>query len=142
MKLTKHTDYALRILMYAALQPEGRLLSIQEVTDTYDISRNHVMKIVQKLGHEGYLTTIRGKGGGFTLGKSPEAINLGALVRCMENTMKVVECEQPMCRISPGCELKGVFAEAVAAFMGVLNQYSLADLIGNRKELIRLLAIA
>ncbi|WP_419836050.1 Rrf2 family transcriptional regulator [Endozoicomonas atrinae] len=141
MKLTKHTDYALRILMYAALQPEGRLLSIQEVTDTYDISRNHVMKIVQKLGHEGYLTTIRGKGGGFTLGKPPEAINLGELVRCMETTMKVVECEQPRCRITSGCELKGVLAEAVSAFMDVLNRYSLADLIGNRKELIKLLAI-
>ncbi|WP_257294731.1 Rrf2 family transcriptional regulator [Endozoicomonas sp. YOMI1] len=128
--------------MYTALQPEGRLLSIQEVTDTYDISRNHVMKIVQKLGHEGYLNTIRGKGGGFTLGKPPEEINLGELVRCMETTMKVVECEQPMCRISPGCELKGVLAEAVTAFMAVLNHYSLTDLIGNRRELIRLLAIA
>ncbi|KEI70775.1 Rrf2 family transcriptional regulator [Endozoicomonas elysicola] len=142
MKLTKHTDYALRILMYAALQPEGQLLSIQEVTDTYDLSRNHVMKIVQKLGHEGYLKTLRGKGGGFTLGKPPEDINLGELVLCMETTMKVVECDQPLCRISPGCELKGVLAEAVAAFMAVLNRYSLADLIGNRKELIKLLAIA
>ncbi|WP_257265320.1 Rrf2 family transcriptional regulator [Endozoicomonas sp. ONNA2] len=142
MKLTKHTDYALRILMYTALLPEGRLLSIREVTDTFDISRNHVMKIVHKLGHEGYLTTLRGKGGGFTLGKPPEAINLGELVRCMETTMKVVECEQPVCRMSPGCELKGVLAEAVAAFMDVLNRYSLADLVGNRNELIRLLAIA
>lgn len=141
MKLTKHTDYALRILMYAALQPEGRLLSIQEVTDTYDLSRNHVMKIVQKLGHEGYLKTLRGKGGGFTLGKPPEAINLGELVLCMETTMKIVECEQPFCRILPGCELKGVLAEAVAAFMAVLNRYNLSDLIGNRKELIKLLAI-
>lgn len=139
MKLTKHTDYALRILIYAALQPEGRLLSIQEVADTYDISRNHVMKIVQKLGHEGYLTTIRGKGGGFTLARPPEVINLGVLVGCMETTMKVVECDQPMCRISPVCALKGVFADAVSAFMGVLNRYTLADLIGNRKELITLI---
>lgn len=89
----------------------------------------------------GFWLNIRGKGGGFTLGKPPEEINLGE-VRCMETTMKVVECEQPMCRISPGCELKGVLAEAVTAFMAVLNHYSLTDLIGNRRELIRLLAIA
>lgn len=141
MKLTRHTDYALRILMYAALQPEGQLLSIREVTDTYSLSRNHVMKIVQKLGHEGYLTTVRGKGGGFTLAKPARAINLGELVRCMETTMKVVECDQPLCRLSPGCELKRVFAEAVTAFMAVLNRYSLADLVGHRSELMRLLAI-
>ncbi len=83
MKLTKHTDYALRILMYTALLPEDQLLSIQEVTDAYDLSRNHVMKIVQKLGREGYLSTIRGKGGGFTLAKPAQAINLGELVMCM-----------------------------------------------------------
>ena len=142
MKLTKHTDYALRILMYTALQPEGRLLSIQEVTDAYDLSRNHVMKIVQKLGREGYLTTVRGKGGGFTLAKPAQAINLGELVRCMETTMKVVECDRPLCRLSPQCELKGVLAEAAAAFMAVLNRYTLADLLGNRHDLIRLLTIA
>ncbi len=142
MKLTKHTDYALRILMYTALLPEDQLLSIQEVTDAYDLSRNHVMKIVQKLGREGYLSTIRGKGGGFTLAKSAQAINLGELVMCMETTMNVVECDRPLCRLSSGCRLKGVLAEAAAAFIAVLNRYSLADLIGNRCDLIRLLAIA
>ncbi|MFK0570628.1 Rrf2 family transcriptional regulator [Endozoicomonas sp.] len=141
MKLTKHTDYSLRILIYAALQPEARLLSIQEVTDAYGLSRNHVMKIVQKLGQEGYLRTLRGKGGGFALGKPPEAINLGDLVSCMETTLQMVECEQPLCRISPACQLQGVFAEAMSAFMGVLNRYTLADLMDNRKELIGLLAI-
>lgn len=141
MKLTKQTDYALRILIYAALQPEDRLLSIQEVTDVYDLSRNHVMKIVQKLGQEGYLSTVRGKGGGFRIGKPAQEINLGELVLLMETTVVPVDCDQPVCRISPACKLRGVLADAMSAFMAVLNDYTLADLVGNRKELSGLLAI-
>ena len=142
MKLTKHTDYALRILIYSSIQPEDRLLSIQEVTDVYNLSRNHVMKIVQKLGHDGYLKTIRGKGGGFHIGRKPADINLGELIRTLESTSHIVDCHEDSCRITSGCRLKSVFAEAMNAFMSVLDQYTLADLVENRKDLIRLLAVA
>ena len=142
MKLTKHTDYALRILIYSSLQPKERLLSIQEVTDVYELSRNHVMKIVQKLGQEGYLTTIRGKGGGFHLGRKPEEINLGELICKLEPSMKLVDCEEPVCRISPACRLQSILAEAMNGFMDVLNSYTLADLVNNPKELSGLLAIS
>ncbi|WP_062262758.1 Rrf2 family transcriptional regulator [Endozoicomonas arenosclerae] len=141
MKLTKHTDYALRILIYSALQPQDRLISIQEVTDVYDLSRNHVMKIVQRLGQEGYLATVRGKGGGFRMGRAADDINLGVVVRMMESTIVLVDCEEPVCRISEVCRLKGVLAEAMSAFMSVLDRYTLADLIGNRGELSGLLAV-
>ncbi|MRI32895.1 BadM/Rrf2 family transcriptional regulator [Endozoicomonas sp. OPT23] len=142
MKLTKHTDYALRILIYSSLQPKERLLSIQEVTDVYELSRNHVMKIVQKLGQEGYLTTIRGKGGGFHLGRKPEDINLGELISKLEPSMKLVNCKEPVCRISPACRLQSVLSEAMSSFQEVLNSYTLADLVDNRDELSNLLAIS
>ncbi len=142
MKLNKQTDYALRILIYASLAPEHTLLSIQEVTNIYSLSRNHVMKIVQKLGQLGYLTTFRGKGGGFKIGKNPELINIGQLIREIESTLLLIDCEEPLCRLSPGCQLKGVFAEAVAAFIAVLDGYTLADLVSNKMQLIELLELS
>ena len=141
MKLNKQTDYALRILMYASLAPEKELLSIQQVTDVYGLSRNHVMKIVQKLGQLGYLTTIRGKGGGFKIGKDPALINVGQLIREVESTLVLVDCDEPSCRLSPGCQLKGVLAEAIAAFVAVLDGYTLADVVSNRVQLIELLEL-
>ncbi|WP_252178414.1 Rrf2 family transcriptional regulator [Endozoicomonas sp. 4G] len=141
MKLTKYTDYALRILIYSVLQPQARLISIQEVTEVYDLSRNHVMKIVQRLGQEGYLTTVRGKGGGFRMRRSAEEVNLGAVVRMMESSLVLVDCDEPVCRISSNCRLKRVLADAMSAFMAVLDGYTLADLIENRTELSELLAV-
>ncbi len=141
MKLTRHTDYALRILIYSALKPDGELLSIQEVTDAFELSRNHVMKIVQKLGQEGYLQTVRGKGGGFRIGRRPAEINVGQLIRVMEHNLKMVDCESPMCRIFPSCKLNGILAEALNAFLATLDQYTLEDLLTNKKDLGTLLAI-
>ena len=141
MQLTKQTDYALRILMYSALQPEGQLVSVQEVTDAYQISRNHVMKIVQRLGQEGYLTTIRGKGGGFHMALPPEAVGLGRVIRQLESTLTLVECESPPCRIASQCRLKGIFSEAMAAFLAVLDQYTLADLIRNKSALSQIFMV-
>ena len=140
MKLTRHTDYALRILMYTAIQPQERFISIQEVTDVYNLSRNHVMKIIQRLGQEGCLTTQRGKGGGFRIGCPISEINLGAVVRMMESTMVLIDCEEPICRLSSNCRLKKVLADAMTAFLAVLDQYTLADLIENKNELSVLLA--
>ena len=141
MQLTRHTDYALRTLIQAALKPEGQRLSVAEITATYDLSRSHVMKIVQKLGHEGFLLNIRGKGGGIELGKAPEEINIGEVVRVMEPNLRVVDCDNPFCRIQPACKLQGVLAEAMNAFLSVLDNYTLEDLLHNRSELIQLLAI-
>ncbi|MGI9273994.1 MAG: Rrf2 family transcriptional regulator [Endozoicomonas sp.] len=141
MKLTKQTDYALRILIYSALQSGERLISIQEVTAAYGLSRNHVMKIVQKLGQEGFLSTLRGRGGGFRLSRSPEDIRLGDVVRSMEADLVLVECDEPVCQISPACKLRGVLEAAMSAFMEVLDQYTLADLCGNKQELSELLLL-
>ena len=139
MRLTRYTDYALRTLIQAALMPEGQRLSVAEITATYDISRSHVMKIVQRLGQLGYLQNIRGKGGGIELGMNPVKINIGQVVRHMESNLQVIDCNSPYCRLQPGCRLQGVLGEAMSAFLGVLDKYTLADLLSNRDELIQLL---
>ncbi|WP_281646923.1 Rrf2 family transcriptional regulator [Parendozoicomonas sp. Alg238-R29] len=139
MQLTRYTDYALRTLIQAALLPEGERLSVAEVTATYDISRSHVMKIVQRLGQLGYLRNIRGKGGGIELGMNPDEINIGKVVMDMEPNLQVIDCNSPYCRLQPACRLKGVLIEAMNAFVAVLESYTLADLLENKDELVQLL---
>lgn len=130
MRLTVYTDYSLRLLMYAALKPDG-LINIDEVAVAYDISRNHLTKVVHQLGLAGYLTTVRGKGGGLRLARSPESIRIGDVVRRTEPDMALTPCLQQIatpCAIVPACLLKGALEEARAAFMRVLDDYTLADL--------------
>ena len=142
MQLTRHTDYALRTLIQVALKPTGERLSVAEITATYDLSRSHVMKIVQKLGQLGYLHNVRGKGGGIELGKAPKQINIGKVVQEMEVNLQVIDCNTPYCRLQPACKLKGVLGQAMAAFLDVLGQYTLADLLDNRDQLIALLELS
>lgn len=143
MQLTAFTDYALRTLMYAGLK--DRLITIQEVAETYDISRNHLMKIVQFLGEEGLLENRRGKNGGFRLAADPAAVNLGHLIRRTEGNLYLVDCfneEAPACRIRRSCKLQSVLADALEAFFSVLDGYTLADLLTGRRGLARDLGIA
>ena len=141
MRLTTHTDYALRVLMYLALRP-GESSTIQEIAESYAISKNHLMKVVQNLGATGWIETSRGRGGGLRLAKPAEAIDLGAVVRTTEEDLGLVECFKPeenLCAITPACRLKGVFAEALEAFFRALSGYTLADLVRRPKGLARLL---
>lgn len=140
MRLTLQTDYSLRVLMYLSLNNK-RLTTIKEISDCHDISRNHLMKVVYQLSLLGYIDTIRGKGGGMRLGKQPEAINIGQLVRDIEPDMNIVSClsDSDICRLEPGCNLKGVLSEALAAFLAILDKYSLADITANRGNLLELL---
>lgn len=133
MRLTIHTDYALRILMLLAAEPENRH-TIEEVAQRYDISRNHLMKVTQTLSQAGFVDSLRGRGGGLRLSRLPASINLGAVVRATEDSFALVECfdrENNRCVISPACGLRGPLEEAQRAFLVVLERYSLADLIGN-----------
>ncbi|HEY9237134.1 MULTISPECIES: RrF2 family transcriptional regulator [Phenylobacterium] len=141
MRLTVYTDYALRVLMYVAVRPEP-LPTIGEIADSYQISRNHLMKVVYELGQAGYLDTVRGKGGGLRLARSPEEINLGQLVRHTEPDMALMPCFDPVnatCAISPVCRLRHALAEAQLAFLNVLDGYTLADLVENSAPLKALL---
>jgi Rrf2 family nitric oxide-sensitive transcriptional repressor len=142
MQLTRYTDYGLRTLIYLALLPQGRRASIDEISSTYDISRNNVNKIVHQLGKAGIIETKRGKGGGFYLKRAPQELNVGDLVVLLENTLQVVECHTPLCRILPACKLKGILGQATQAFLDSLKAYTLADLLEDEaKDLIQILNI-
>lgn len=144
MYLTRYTDYSLRVLMYTALKGD-KMATIREIADNYDISKNHLMKVVHELTSKGYLIALRGKDGGLRLNSSPEDINIGSLVRDTEQYMALVDCFPggKGCTITPACHLKIVLAEALEAFFNVLDQYSLADLLPQKKQaaLIKLLQL-
>lgn len=140
MKLTTFTDYSLRVLIYLASQP-GQRATIGQVAAAYQVSENHLVKVVHFLGRQGWLSNVRGKGGGLELALAPERIGLGQVVRQTEG-QAVAECFSEgggECCISPSCRLKGVLGEAVTAFYAVLDRYTLADLVSNRGELAKIL---
>lgn len=130
MHITLFTDYALRVLMYLALNPTQQV-TIREIADSYGISKNHLMKVVQDLNNKGYLKATRGKNGGLRLRGEPEGINLGTLVRTTEQDLTLVECfgSDGQCVITPACQLKRVLAEALETFFHTLDGYTLADLL-------------
>lgn len=142
MRLTTYTDYALRTLVYIALEP-GRLVRIADIAKAYGISENHLMKVVHQLGLAGYIETLRGKKGGLRLAMPPASINLGDVVRRTEPDLDLVACFHPagICRIRSACALRGVLGEALGAFLGVLDRYTLADLLTPHNDLARLLAL-
>lgn len=142
MRLTVYTDYALRVLIYVAVHPEPKP-TIGQIAASYDISRNHLMKVVYQLGVAGYIETSRGKNGGLRLARAPEDISLGELVRRTEPDFALVPCfdvDNALCAITPSCRLRGVLFQARAAFLQVLDSHTLADLVENRAELQMLLA--
>jgi Rrf2 family nitric oxide-sensitive transcriptional repressor len=132
------------VLIYLAMQ-DNRLATIQEIADSYDISRNHLMKIVHQLNKKGYIETVRGKKGGMRLRRAPADINIGVLIRETEQDLNIVECfsGKNSCKISPVCGLRGMFGEAMDAFLKTLDQYTLEDVIPNahRPQLLRILQI-
>jgi len=126
--------------MYLALQQE-RLPTISEIAEAYGISKNHLMKVAHQLGVQGYIETVRGRGGGLRLAKPAEEIGIGSVVRFTEQDMAMVECmgEDGGCLLTPSCALRGIIGEALQAFLGVLDDYSLADITRQRRSLMALL---
>jgi Rrf2 family nitric oxide-sensitive transcriptional repressor len=130
MRLTTMTDYALRLLIYLGRQPQ-RLCTTAEVARAYGISEAHLTKITHQLGLAGWITTVRGKGGGMKLARAPEDIRLGELVRAMEPDFYLVEClgELNACTLSGQCRLTGILGDALGAFLERLDAHTLADLL-------------
>ena len=144
MRLTSFTDYSLRALMFLATRPEHRA-TIAEIAAAFDISENHLMKVVHFLGREKLLTTSRGKYGGIALSQAPSAINLGRVVRITETSTLPAECfdrKNNRCVITPVCQLKGVLMEAVKAFNATLDRYTLADLLHPKAKLVAIFGAA
>ena len=137
MRLTRYTDYAMRVLLYLGVQPE-KVCSIGEIARAYGISQNHLMKVAHELGKAGYVEGVRGRSGGIRLARPADKISVGAVVRGAEEGFDLVDCGN--CVIAPACGLTGVLDEALAAFMAVLDRYTLADLLKKRTKLLSLFA--
>jgi Rrf2 family nitric oxide-sensitive transcriptional repressor len=136
MRLKSYTDFALRVLMHLAAHPD-RLASISEIARTYRISHNHLTKVVHDLRKEGFLDAVRGRSGGVRLARPAETISVGEVVRHTEASFDLVDCGS--CVISPACALTAALHEARSAFMAVLDGYSLADLVEERRTGLRAL---
>ena len=142
MQLTLHTDYALRVLIYLCMKPE-EIVTIDEVTDFYEISRNHLVKVVHNLATNGFIHTSRGKHGGMQLSRPPDEISIGEVVRKMEANFDIVECFSPdskACRVVPICKLKSVLYQASENFLLYLSQHSLADVVKPNTNFMQLIA--
>jgi Rrf2 family nitric oxide-sensitive transcriptional repressor len=142
MRLTTYTDYAFRVLIALALRPHA-LTTIADIARAYGISEHHLTKVVHQLGLAGYIETVRGHGGGLRLNKQPTDIPLGEVVRRTEPDLALVDCFSGprRCAIQPACVLSQVLADALKAFLDVLDRYTLADLIGEPQALARVLEI-
>ena len=142
MRLTLHTDYALRVLIHAAVA-DGKLVTISDIAESFEISKQHLMKVVNDLSQKGYLDTVRGREGGIRLRGSPRDINIGQVVRETEDRLDVIGClgERGYCPIQRVCVLRGVLYDANQAFLAVLDKYTLVDLIKPQRALASLLML-
>jgi Rrf2 family nitric oxide-sensitive transcriptional repressor len=148
MRLTLHTDYALRTLIYLGLRRDRRV-SIRQIAEAHRISENHLVKVVHNLGRGGFIETTRGKGGGLRLARPPEEIRVGDVVRFTEEDMALVACFQAPgegggCALIHACRLQSALGEAFSAFMAVLDRLTLADLLlpPHRMEMAARLGLA
>jgi Rrf2 family nitric oxide-sensitive transcriptional repressor len=142
MRLTTFTDYTLRTLIYLAVR-QGAIVTISEIANAYDISANHLMKVVHQLALTGDIATLRGQRGGLRLARNPDAINVGDVVRRTEPDLELVTCfgETRHCVIEEGCVLRHALGAALQAFLAVLDRYTLADLVEPRQTLAALLRL-
>lgn len=147
MRLTDYTDYSLRVMLYLALRRD-ELSTIQEISDAYGISKNHLMKVVQRLGELGWVDTIRGRNGGLRLGSNSLELSVGAVVRETESDFALVGCfpdehgERRSCVIEPQCRLKHALAAAREAFLAELDRHTIGELAQPAGELTGLLGMA
>lgn len=142
MRLTLYSDYSMRVLLYLGIKGKDQLSTIKEIADSYNISKNHLMKVTYELGQLGYIETIRGRGGGIRLAKDPKEINIGQVIRQTEEDFHIVECfdkENNLCVISPACQLKHALYEALQSYLSVLDRYTLGDFLYSKEELYKLL---
>lgn len=137
MRLTTFSDFALRLLMYAGAHPD-RLITIEEVSQIYNISRAHLMKVTNMLTRAGYLTAVRGRSGGLELAMKPSDIRLGDVVRASEPDFALVECFATgnQCIITKCCQMPDVLNEALNAFVKTLDRYTLEDVMLKPRDFI------
>jgi len=128
MQLTRHTDFSLRVLIYLSLNKTEELVTINEISDHFEILKNHLTKVVNHLAQKGYVDTVRGKNGGLRLAKKPADIKLGDVIQSMEMNLDIVDCSKPLCPLINNCKLKQILNEAKRSFLKTLNNYTIEDL--------------
>lgn len=130
MQLTQFSDIGLRLLMYLAKESRALpTITLAEVAEQFDIPRNHLVKVSGKLIEYEFVRSVRGRSGGVSLSKPPHLIFLGDVVRILEGRSSVIDCERLECKLKNACELKSVLDKAYGAFLDVLNEYTLEDVI-------------
>lgn len=134
MHLSRHTDYTLRVLLYLAVRPDERG-TLADIARFFDISHDHLRKVVHELAKLGYVRTFRGKGGGIELARKATEINIGEILEKLEGGHPLIDCKSLNCRLAPACTLNIALRKAQRSFFDELHKYSLADLIGNRAML-------
>ncbi|AIC93191.1 MULTISPECIES: Rrf2 family transcriptional regulator [Shouchella] len=139
MQLTIFTDTSLRTLMYLGIK-ENEIITLNEISTVYDVSINHLKKIAWELNKSGYIDSVNGRNGGYKLAQSPEYIQIGNIIRKYEN-LELVTCmkKDGFCALEPACKLKRALQEALDAYLNVLDQYTLSDLLTNQDELVEAL---
>ncbi len=140
MRLSTHTDYSLRVLMYLSLQQDSAPVTVQRIAEDYGVSANHIAKVAQTLAQFGYVRSVRGRYGGLVLAQPAAKIGVGQVVRAVEN-LQLVECfgSGSSCPIEPVCRLKNILHTAQLAFLTTLDEYTVADLVAQREGLEKLL---
>lgn len=138
MQISLYTDYALRVLVYLCIH-QDRLSSINEIATCYDISQNHLMKVVHQLGKADFITTIRGRRGGLQLNRSPSQITLGSIIRHTEGQEEPIKCGK--CIIGKDCAIKVIIHDAFEAFFSVLDKYTLDCVLQDFDKLEHLLKV-
>lgn len=139
--MTQFSNFAVRVLMYAALRGEGPS-SVPEIARAYGASYDHMKKAAAELCRLGYLKSVRGRFGGVTLAQRPEEIRIGDVIRATEGHVTLVECfdrATNTCPLEPVCILNRALHEAVDVFFAVLDRYTLADLLEPAPQLAPLL---
>ena len=134
MQLTKFTDFSLRVLLYLAVNDETKA-TVAVLAEQLQASQNHMVKVVNRLAHLGYVETTRGSGGGVRLARAPEGIRLGQVIRDTESNLNMVDCSSPPCPVANGCRLVPILAESVNLFLDNLDRYTLQDLIKDNPPL-------
>ena len=132
MKLSLYTDYSLRVLLFLGAN-QGKRATMAEIAECYDISHEHLRKVVHLLGKLGYIETYRGKNGGFELKLDAAQINIGEVIEATEPRQPVVDCSSQPCILLFACSLQSALNRAEQAFYDTLKAYSLADMLKNRR---------
>lgn len=147
MRLTDYTDYSLRVMLFLMVRGEG-LATIQEISDAYGVSKNHLMKVVQRLGELGWVETVRGRNGGLRLAPGSASLTVGAVVRATESDFSIVGCfsdaggdSHRRCVIQSYCALKGVFAAARDAFLAELDRHTIGEISQPGQPLAAILGV-